>query len=120
MPDLRPGQYKRVGRIAEKNPERAEKVADRMKTRASREERGKNIANKDEILRRADENLRTKGPREAGGGLRRAQATRRDDEVRNRPPNRDVPLAPTPEPLFSRRAEEGKSSAMEYMKSRGR
>ena len=48
MPDLRKGQYKRIGRIAETNPERAERVAERMKTRASRGERGKNIANKDE------------------------------------------------------------------------
>ena len=41
MPDLRKGQYKRLGRIAENNPERAERVADRMEKRASREERGK-------------------------------------------------------------------------------
>jgi len=43
--ELRKGQYKRIGRIAERNPERADRVADRMKTRASREERGKAIAN---------------------------------------------------------------------------
>ena len=29
MPDLRKGQYKRIGRIAESNPERAEKVMNR-------------------------------------------------------------------------------------------
>jgi len=43
--NLRKGQYKRIGRIAEKNPERAERVADRMNTRASRVDRGKKIAN---------------------------------------------------------------------------
>jgi hypothetical protein len=43
--ELRKGQYKRIGRIAEKNPERAERVAERMNTRASRVERGKEIAN---------------------------------------------------------------------------
>ena len=43
--ELRKGQYKRLGRISEKNPERAMRVADRMNTRASRVERGKEIAN---------------------------------------------------------------------------
>jgi len=41
---LRRGQYKRLGRIAEKNPDRADKVADRMKERATRFERGKRVA----------------------------------------------------------------------------
>ena len=41
---LRTGQYKRIGRIAEKNPERAGRVAERMTTRAGRVERGKDIA----------------------------------------------------------------------------
>jgi hypothetical protein len=41
---LRTGQYKRLGRIDEKNPERAERVADRMNTRATRVSRGKNVA----------------------------------------------------------------------------
>lgn len=43
--NLRKGQYKRVGRISEKNPERAQRVAERMNTRASRVDRGKEIAN---------------------------------------------------------------------------
>jgi hypothetical protein len=43
--ELRKGQYKRIGRISEKNPERAERVAERMNTRASRVDRGKEIAN---------------------------------------------------------------------------
>jgi len=41
---LRRGQYKRLGRIAEKNPDRADKVAERMKERATRLERGKRVA----------------------------------------------------------------------------
>ena len=43
--ELRKGQYKRIGRISEKNPERAMRVAERMNKRASRVERGKEIAN---------------------------------------------------------------------------
>jgi hypothetical protein len=43
--NLRKGQYRRLGRIAENNPERAERVAERMNARASRVERGKEIAN---------------------------------------------------------------------------
>jgi hypothetical protein len=43
--NLRKGQYKRVGRIAEKNPDRAYRVAERMNERASRVDRGKEIAN---------------------------------------------------------------------------
>lgn len=44
--DLKPRQYKRVGRIAENNPERAERVADRLVTKSEREEKGKKIADK--------------------------------------------------------------------------
>ena len=49
--ELRKGQYKRIGRIAERNPERAERVADRMQTRAGRVERVKEIANPPKIER---------------------------------------------------------------------
>jgi len=42
--DLRPGQYKRIGRIAENNPDRAERVAARMTTRSERKDKGKEIA----------------------------------------------------------------------------
>jgi hypothetical protein len=42
--ELRKGQYKRIGRIAERNPDRAERVAERMNTRANRVNRGKDIA----------------------------------------------------------------------------
>ena len=44
--DLKPRQYKRIGRIAENNPERAERVADRLVTKSEREEKGKKIADK--------------------------------------------------------------------------
>lgn len=70
MPDLRKGQYKRLGRIAETNPERAEKVAARMEKRASREERGKEV---------------TRG---TGIGTAVLRMT-----------GRDYPLSPTPEPV---------------------
>lgn len=97
MPDLRPGQYKRIGRISESNPERAERVADRMNTRSSRKEKGKEIAR----------------------GTGRGEALQFAKEVQNVIRRPDTPLASTPEPLFSRREEEGKSSAYE-IKSRGR
>ena len=44
--DLKPRQYKRVGRIAENNPERAGRVADRLVTKSEREEKGKKIADR--------------------------------------------------------------------------
>jgi hypothetical protein len=44
MADLKPRQYKRLGRIEERNPERAARVAGRMEKRATREERGKAVA----------------------------------------------------------------------------
>lgn len=40
-PTLRRGQYKRLGRLEAKNPERAERVANRMIERDTRLERGK-------------------------------------------------------------------------------
>ena len=44
--DLKPRQNRRVGRIAENNPERAERVAERLVTKSEREETGKKIADK--------------------------------------------------------------------------
>ena len=82
MPDLRKGQYKRLGRIAETNPERAEKVANRMEKRASREERGKEVTR--------------------GTGIGTAKLYQRNDEEKakavSRMTGRDYPLSPTPEP----------------------
>jgi hypothetical protein len=44
---LKRRQYKRLGRIAEKNTERAKEVAERMKERATRYQRGKELAGDD-------------------------------------------------------------------------
>jgi len=77
MPDLRKGQYKRLGRIAETNPERAERVAERMDKRASRTERGAAIASNAEEKRT--------GGRDIARGVSRMTG-------------RDYPLSPTPEP----------------------
>jgi hypothetical protein len=41
---LRRNQYKRLGRISEKNPERAQEVLERMNQRATRYKRGKELA----------------------------------------------------------------------------
>ena len=61
---LRKGQYKRLGRIAEKNPERAERVAGRMKMRDSRLQRGKDIANPrkvEAVASKVSDKLKEKG-----------------------------------------------------------
>jgi len=42
--NLKSRQYKRLGRIEEKNPDRAYKVGERMELRKTREERGKGVA----------------------------------------------------------------------------
>jgi hypothetical protein len=42
-PTLRRGQYKRLGRLEAKNPERADRVANRMIERDTRLERGKSF-----------------------------------------------------------------------------
>ena len=102
MPDLRPGQYKRVGRISEKNPERAIRVADRMEKRASREERGRNIVdrNNPKFSSNLEKLVRDKQiPRQT------SMAEARQTPLTKPMPkatSRDTPLAPTPEPLFSR------------------
>jgi hypothetical protein len=102
MPDLRPGQYKRIGRISEKNPERAIRVADRMEKRASRTERGKNIADRNNP--KFSSNLEQFVRAEA----KQRQAPRVDETRKPltkpmpKATSRDTPLAPTPEPLFSR------------------
>ncbi len=93
---LRRGQYKRLGRIAEKNPDRADKVADRMKERATRLQRGKRVAessgsrasnmlpkakdgksfpdlNKDGKITKADI-LKGRGVIKNGGKVKKAQA----------------------------------------------
>lgn len=44
--NLKPRQLKRIGRIEERNPARAARVADRMEKRNTRQERGKAVVNK--------------------------------------------------------------------------
>jgi hypothetical protein len=91
---LRRGQYKRLGRIAEKNPDRADKVAERMKERKTREQRGKGVVegksynplfkkskngssfpdlNKDGKITKADI-LKGRGVIKNGGKVKKAQA----------------------------------------------
>jgi len=97
MPDLRPGQYKRLGRISEKNPERALAVAERMEKRASREERGKEFVKNTSAREKIKENF-AQGVSKLyqGGDKEKKEAVRKIT-------SRDTPLAPTPEPLFSRK-----------------
>lgn len=45
-PSLRSGQYKRIGRLAAKNPDRAKRVASRMVERDTRKARGKEYVSK--------------------------------------------------------------------------
>lgn len=67
---LRTGQYKRLGRIDEKNPARAERVADRMKTKASRVERGMGVANPPMMrMERFDMDRKLRESKMAKGGM---------------------------------------------------
>jgi len=92
MPDLRPGQLKRLGRISESNPERAEKVAERMDKRASRTERGAAIASNAEEKRTGGRDIeRGVAKLYEGGAENKAKAVAK---MRGR----DYPLSPTPEP----------------------
>jgi len=95
MPDLRPGQLKRLGRIAENNPERAYKVADRMEKRASRTERGAEIANNAKEKRTASKNL-SKLESTQWATRKKTTAESKGTKV-NRP---DTPLADSPEPKW--------------------
>ena len=109
MPDLTPGQNKRLGRISESNPERAGKVAERMNNRASREERGAAIA---------------KGARkEEGMAIRKSRMEEGMASASERKYSRaDTPLAPTPEPLYGRnepntkneKAREAREAALQF------
>jgi hypothetical protein len=104
MADLKPRQYKRLGRIEERNPERAARVAERMNKRATRTERGKEVANRVQEgkgvarkavsqYRRAEERPRTE----------RAQAMSKEEfekrkSALNKSAGRDTPLSATPKP----------------------
>ena len=89
MANLKPRQDKRLGRIAENNPERAAKVADRMEKRTSRTERGKEVA-KASSRAMAEEKLRAK-----------AEAVKKMTE-KGKTKRPDTPLAQSPIPLFLR------------------
>jgi hypothetical protein len=121
MPDLRKGQYKRIGRIAENNPERAERVADRMEKRASREERGKNIANQDENFARATAKMyQEENPRERQQAIRRhsTQAEEhRPNSSHEQARKRDTPLSMTPEPMSQMRGKLYQSDDSEKQKA---
>jgi len=102
MPDLRPGQLKRLGRIAENNPERAYRVADRMEKRASREDRGKEIADNAKEKRTASKNLSKLVSRQDANlskqeNIKRKNTAEGKGTQVNRP---DTPLADSPEPKW--------------------
>jgi len=114
MPDLRPGQLKRLGRISESNPERAERVAERMDKRASRTERGAAIASNAEekrtggrdIARGVAKMLDEENPRERQEAVRRysTQAEEhRPNATHEQARKRDTPLSMTPEPMSQMR-----------------
>jgi len=89
MEELRPGQYKRIGRIAETNPERAKKVANRMEDRAEnrKESLNKRKAQADEFIMKSESKLN----RESQG------------KKVLRP---DTPLAATPPPITDENRDE--------------
>jgi hypothetical protein len=93
MPDLRPGQLKRIGRISEKNPERALAVTERMEKRASREERGKEFV-ENKSAREKIKNDFAQGVARLydGGDKEKKQAVKKTT-------GRDYPLSATPEPV---------------------
>jgi hypothetical protein len=118
MADLKPRQYKRLGRIEEKNPERAAKVAGRMEQRATRTERGKAVAEKvsSKNNERKEFAKKTRGliessPRERGAmqkftGRGEAMSKEQFDakkaelkyQASKKMTGRDTPLSATPEP----------------------
>ena len=116
MADLRPGQYKRLGRIAENNPQRAEKVAARMEKRASRTERGKEVAakvqDKKAFVKKAsdlmtgrrtaaeNEKIKARFSRDEEKGTTAIIKRMAKGEEKPKTSGRDIPLAPSPTPSF--------------------
>jgi hypothetical protein len=103
MPDLRPGQLRRLGRISENNPERAYRVADRMEKRASREDRGKEIADNAKKTRTAKEGVakavgRMVERQDSNPARREAIKKMTTAEGKGKQVGRDYPLSTTPEP----------------------
>jgi hypothetical protein len=70
---LRTGQLKRVGRLAAKNPDKAEKVAGKMVERASRRQRGKEYIQKNlsELMPKSKDG--SKMGKKAMGGMKMAK-----------------------------------------------
>jgi hypothetical protein len=113
MADLKPRQYKRLGRIAENNPERAARVAGRMEKRASREERGREVAGNTgrgvakyraaSEMTRAEENPRAKAEavKKMTEKGRTSSGAKPVNVVRGKVNRPDTPLAMTPEPFGS-------------------
>jgi hypothetical protein len=66
-PTLRRGQLKRLGRLSAKNPQRAERVANRMIERDTRVERGEAFVNKKLSAERAKANAPK--PMKSGGKM---------------------------------------------------
>jgi len=105
MADLKPRQYKRLGRIQENNPERAARVAERMEKRASREERGKEVAKASsrgmavgfaKQISRAEENPRAR--EEARKKINKFAKESENYVKKTKRP--DTPLAASPVPSF--------------------
>lgn len=86
--DLRPGQYKRIGRIAENNPNRAERVAARMTTRSERKDRGKEIADQYSTSSEKTKKL----------ARQLSQLNTNQERKKSYFSRPDTPLAETPEP----------------------
>jgi len=68
-PTLRRGQYKRLGRLAAKSPDRVDRVADRMIERDTRIERGKSFV-ADKVAKAKADAL---APKKQGGSVKKAQ-----------------------------------------------
>ena len=83
--DLTPRQYKRIGRISEKNPERASKVADKMIKKDNRLQSGKDI-----VKAKQD-------PAKQDPAFRRSIMTLYSSEDKQRAQGRDYPLSSTPQ-----------------------
>jgi hypothetical protein len=96
--DLRPGQYKRIGRIAEKNPDRAERVAARMTTRSERKDKGKAIA--DQYSTTSDKKKKFAGQLAEVVGTRTSKMSSdymQSASQAQQKMGRDVPLSATPQ-----------------------
>lgn len=103
MADLKPRQYKRLGRIAENNPERAKRVAARMEKRASREERGREIAGntgRGVAKYRAAEKMTGEAFNSRSESLKRDAVKTMTEKGKTKRP--DTPLAESPIPSFLR------------------